>query len=197
MSSPALTVRGLFGADRIGLDGESIDRLASSETFERIEALVHERARPTWAAVRRAVPERLGALLDIDVVDVLVAGWNKSRELRKYRDPSMYPPDDLILVPLTRHKIVSTHRPALEIVVEGETVGRLQFEIDLGFTFEGAELAIQNGRITRIRTGQCLGTGTIRCEGAVLGQAERKLLPLPGVIDLGEGILIPAERAAL
>ena len=94
-------------------------------------------------------------------------------------------------MPLTKHKVNSKHEPYVELFVNGQPCGRLRFQIEVGLTLEGAELTIKAGRIKRIRTGQTLGTGTIKCEGAVLGKAERKLLPLPGEIDLGQGIVIP------
>ncbi len=122
---------------------------------------------------------------------MLVEGWNKTRELRKYRDEAAYPPDEVIVVALSKHKLESKHTPHLELVVADRPIGKLHFQIDLALAIDGAQLTIQGGRIKRIATGKTSGTGTIRCEGAIVGQKEQKLGALPGTIDLGNGIPIP------
>jgi hypothetical protein len=142
--------------------------------------------------VRRRVPECLRALLDVDAADIFIGAWNKSRELRKYRDPARYPPDQVILVPLARHKITSTHDPFLDVKVDGLDMGRVKFRVQIELTLHGAELKIKAGRILQIRTGRCDGTGTIACEGVVLGRIEGKVLTVPGTIDLGDGVALPA-----
>ncbi len=107
----------------------------------------------------------------------------------EYRDPAKYPPEDVVVVPLTKHKVESKHHPYLELSVDGKALGRLPFEIDLALTLEGVELTIQGGRIKKIKTGRTLGVGTLKCGGAVLHSIDRRLASLPGVIDLGEGYL--------
>ena len=126
------------------------------------------------------------------MIGLLVDGWNKSRELRKYRDEAAYPPDEVVVVALSKHKLESQHKPHLELVVADRPVGRVSFQIDLALAIDGAQLTIQGGRIKRIATGKTSGTGTIRCEGVIVGQKEAKLGTLPGTIDLGSGIPIPA-----
>jgi hypothetical protein len=192
MNRTSLTLRKLFGVDRLELSAESAGQLASRETYAELQEQLKDKAGSAWASIARRLPEQLETLLDIDAVEVMVGAWNKSRELRKYRNEAEYPPEQLVLVPLAKHKIESKHAPYVELFVNAQPCGRLNFEIDVSLTLEGAELAIQGGRIKRIRTGSTIGTGTIKCEGAVLGKGERKLLPLPGEIDLGQGVVIPA-----
>jgi len=95
-------------------------------------------------------------------------------------------------VALSKHKLESQHKPHLELVVADRPVGRLHFQIDLALNIDGAQLTIQSGRIMRIATGKTSDTGTIRCEGVIVGQKDTKLGALPGRIDLGSGIPIPA-----
>jgi hypothetical protein len=192
MSSDRLTLAGLFGVDADGTSGERVPDLTTSEAFGRLEAELPGQAAAVWPLVRDNIGRHLATLLDIDVADVLVGGWNKSRELRKYRDEKAYPPDERVVVALAKHKLVSTHRPHLDLVVAERPIGSLHFEIELTLNIEGAQLTIQGGRIMRIATGACAGVGTIRCEGAVIGQKEKKLGALPGELNLGRGIAIPA-----
>ena len=192
MSSAQITLKRMLGFDSVNLTPDRLPDLSSGEAYATLQAQLQSKAGPMWTAVRQRIPEQLDRLLDISGVDILVGAWNKARELRKYRDEAKYPPGDVVLVPLTKHKIESKHRPYLELVVNGQPIGKLQFEIDLALTLEGAELTIQGGRIKRIQTGNSLGSGSVKCEGAVLHSVERKLGALPGVIELGEGVLIPA-----
>ena len=192
MSSTRLTVGGLFGVGPEGLSSDQIPDAALTQVYAQMQEQMQDKAGAAWKMVQGNMDQHLARLLDIDVVQLLVDGWNKARELRKYRDESAYPPDEVIVVALSKHKLESQHKPHLELVVADRPVGRLHFQIDLALNIDGAQLTIQGGRIMRIATGKTSGTGTIRCEGVIVGQKEAKLGALPGKIDLGAGVPIPA-----
>ena len=192
MSSTRVTVGGLFGIGPEGLSSDHIPDAALTQVYAQMQEQMQDKAGAAWKMVQGNLDQHLTRLLDIDVVRLLVDGWNKARELRKYRDPVAYPPDDVIVVALSKHKLDSQHTPHLELVVADRPVGRLNFQIDLVLNIDGAQLTIQGGRIMRIATGKTVGIGTIRCEGVIVGQKEKKLGALPGTIDLGDGVPIPA-----
>lgn len=192
MSSTRVTVGGLFGAGPGGLSSEQIPDAALTQVYAQMQEQMQDKAGAAWKMVQGNMDQHLARLLDIDVVGILVNGWNKARELRKYRDEAAYPPDEVIVVALSKHKLESQHKPHLELVVADRPVGRLNFQIDLALNVDGAQLTIQGGRIMRIASGKTSGTGTIRCEGVIVGQSEQKLGSLPGTIDLGNGVPIPA-----
>ena len=192
MSSTRVTVGGLFGVGPEGLSSDQIPDAALTQVYAQMQEQMQEKAGAAWKMVQGTMAQHLARLLDIDVVRLLVDGWNKARELRKYRDESAYPPDEVIVVALSKHKLESQHKPHLELVVADRPVGRLHFQIDLALNIDGAQLTIQGGRIMRIATGKTSGTGTIRCEGVLVGQTEAKLGALPGKIDLGAGAPSPA-----
>ena len=191
MSSTRVTVGGLFGMGPGGVSSDQLPDPATTEAYARLQEQLQDKAGTAWKMMQSNMGQHLGRLLDIDVVGVLVEGWNKTRELRKYRDEAAYPPDEVIVVALSKHKLESKHTPHLELVVADRPIGKLHFQIDLALAIDGAQLTIQGGRIKRIATGKTSGTGTIRCEGAIVGQKEQKLGALPGTIDLGNGIPIP------
>ncbi len=192
MSSTRVTVGGLFGVGPEGLSSDQIPDAALTQVYAQMQEQMQDKAGAAWKMVQGNMDQHLARLLDIDVVRLLVDGWNKARELRKYRDEAAYPPDEVIVVALSKHKLESQHKPHLELVVADRPVGRLHFQIDLALNIDGAQLTIQGGRIMRIATGKTSGTGTIRCEGVIVGQKEAKLGALPGKIDLGAGVPIPA-----
>ena len=192
MNSTRITVGGLFGAGPEGLPVSQLPDAALTHVYAQMQEQMQDKAGAAWKMVQGNLDQHLARLLDIDVVGVLVDGWNKSRELRKYRDEAAYPPDEVIVAELSKHKLESQHKPHLELVVADRPVGRLHFQIDLALVIEAAQLTIQSGRIMRIATGKTSGTGTLRCEGVIVGQKDMKLGALPGRIDLGSGIPIPA-----
>jgi len=192
MSSTRVTVGGLFGVGPEGLSTDQIPDAALTQVYAQVQEQMQEKAGVAWKMVQGNLSQHLARVLDIDVIGLLVDGWNKSRELRKYRDEAAYPPDEVVVVALSKHKLESQHKPHLELVVADRPVGRVSFQIDLALAIDGAQLTIQGGRIKRIATGKTSGTGTIRCEGVIVGQKEQKLGSLPGSIDLGSGIPIPA-----
>jgi hypothetical protein len=192
MSSTRVTLAGLFGVGEEGLRSDQLPDLTDSESYARLQEQLEGKAGAAWDMARANIGTHMGRLLDIDVVDILVGAWNKARELRKYRDEAAYPPEEVIVVALAKHRLQSSHAPRLELVIAERPIGRLQFAIDVGLTIEGAQLTIQGGRIKRIATGKTAASGTIKCEGVVIGQPEAKLGALPGEIRLGQGVLIPA-----
>ena len=191
MSSTRVTVGGLFGIGPEGLSADQLPDAALTHVYAQVQEHVKE-AGAAWKMAQGNLNQHLARVMDIDVIGLLVDGWNKSRELRKYRDETAYPPDEVVVVALSKHKLESQHKPHLELVVADRPVGRVSFQIDLALAIDGAQLTIQGGRIKRIATGKTSGTGTIRCEGVIVGQKEAKLGALPGQIDLGNGIPIPA-----
>lgn len=191
MSSARITLKDFLGLGDVPLTPDRVPELTGGEAYAKLSSQLATKAGPVWRMVRAQIPERLGALLDVDGVGILIGAWNKARGLRKYKDPAAYPPEDVVVVPLTTHTIETKHRPYLELTVDGQGVGRLHFDIEVALTLEGAELTIQGGRIKKIKTGKAVGTGSLACEGAVLHSIEKKLASLPGVIDLGDGVTIP------
>ncbi len=146
-----------------------------------------------WKAVWSAVTSHLDKLLDLDVSEILLRAWKNCRDLSKYRDAQQYPPDRFYLAPLLEHSITSKHKP--EIVVEIEPLFKqtIPFDITLKLTLKGFTLEIQAGKITKIHTGTCKGSGTVQCMNLTLLEKASGDITLPGIIDLGEGVSIGRE----
>ena len=151
MSKARITLEDFLGLNEIDLTPDRVPELMASDAYTQVKAQLEKQAGPVWQIVRTQIPGHLTKLLDIDGVAVLVGAWNKARELRKYRDPVKYPPEDVVVVPLTKHKVESKHRPYLDLSVDGRPVGRLHFDVDLALTLEGVELTIQGGGSRRSR----------------------------------------------
>ena len=145
-----------------------------------------------WAAAAEEISRKTTDLLDLSMMDLLVGGWNTYQGLKKYLDKGKYSPTQSILVPLAEHTVHSEHHPHLEIFIEDECVGTISFEIALTFAARGVMLLVQDGMIKGIKTGEVKGKGSLKCEGALLLKQDFRSIPLPGSIDLGNGVQIQA-----
>ena len=95
------------------------------------------------------------------------------------------------------HRIETTLKPCLEVVVGERQPIRLTFEIACELEIKGIVAKIQDASIRALRIGSCRAKGTVKCEGILLIKRETRELDLPGRIVLGHGIPIkrPAARS--
>ena len=191
MNSSEITFNKIFSFNEKGL---SQDRLSEIEATGKIsslkEGILKEVKETTWPVAFNEIMKKVGDLLNISVPDVMVTAWNKHRILRKYLDREKYPPDETILAPLSEHTIESEHHPFIEVLLNNKPVGKVEFNINIALTLRGIILKIQNGKIKEILTGDCEGSGRLEYEGLVLFERVTGPIPLPGSIDLGEGVPI-------
>jgi hypothetical protein len=143
-----------------------------------------------WPVAFSEITKKIEDLLDISVTDIMVSAWNKYRELQKYADSKQYSPDETFLVPLAEHTIKSEHHPYMEVLVNEKTIGKINFDICISLSLKGLILKIKGGRIREILTGSCKGKGSIKCENYLLMEKKTRDIPLPGSINLGEGVPI-------
>jgi hypothetical protein len=191
MTNPDLTLKHFFA-----YDGEDLPRVWLSEA-ESGAALSHLREKVLreahgiqWPAAFSEILKRVENLLDPDIPGIMATAWNKYRLLRKYLDRDKYPPDKTVMVSLAAHTVKSEHRPAIEIMINDQLVGKVDFLVTVSLAFEGLTLKIRGGRILEIQTGSCIGKGAISCENCMLVERETAPFPLPGVVKLGDGVPI-------
>jgi hypothetical protein len=133
---------------------------------------------------------KLGEAMDLDITRILAWGWCKQREIVQYRDKKN-PPEGFHTVPLVEHALVSTHSPTIEPVINGAPTGvKLKFDIVLKLTTKGAVLLIRDGRIVEMRTGNCVGSGSVEYAGLTILERKTAPLTLPGSVAFRDGIPI-------
>ena len=170
-------------------------RELSNAEWSRLESLkgviqLRRRLPGGWAGLRNKVLAEAGGLLDIRILDVMRWAWKKGLELEAYRDTERYPPNKAFSVPLVEHKITSTHTPHVDIWMNDQKVGRIDFAVNIEIAIKAMTLEIQNARIKKIHSGDCKAKGRFLCEGLLLTERESTPLDFPGTIDLGEGLKI-------
>jgi hypothetical protein len=132
----------------------------------------------------RGLAERVGDLLDINVVDVLLAGWKKHDEVRTQLRVTAVDPSRTVLVYIGHHIVDSTHTPSIELRSHGRRVVELSFPIELKFEIAAIELTLRAGAITEIRSGEVKARGSVKLESAVILERELSPLRLPDKIVL-------------
>ena len=191
MNTVPLTLSQFFSLKDKELSPDRLSAIESGEQVSAVKGLVLKQTKGVgWGVIKEEIFKKLGDLLEISIPDILVAAWNKYEILLKYLDREKYPPNESFLVPLAEHCITSEHHPYVEILVNDQPVGKIGFDINVALTLEGIILKIQDGKIKEIFTGTCKGKGTISCDNIVILEKKTESVPLPGAIDLGQGIPI-------
>ena len=191
MITAPLTLNQFFSLQDKELSPEQASALESGEQAAAVKESVLKQTKGVgWGVIKNEIFKKLGDLLEISIPDILVAAWNKYEILLKYLDREKYPPNESFLVPLAEHCITSEHHPYVEILVNDQPVGKIGFDINVALTLEGIILKIQDGKIKEIFTSTCKGKGTISCDHKVILEKKTESVPLPGAIDLGQGIPI-------
>jgi hypothetical protein len=191
MNGAPLTLIQFFSLQNEALLPDRLSTLESSGQVSAVKEAAEKQAKGVgWGIIKDQIFEKLKDLLAVGIPDILVAAWNKYEILLKYLDREKYPPNESFLVPLAEHCITSEHHPYVEILVNDQPVGKIGFDIKVALTLEGIILKIQDGKIKEIFTGTCKGKGTISCDNVLILEEKTEAVPLPGSIDLGQGIPI-------
>jgi len=120
----------------------------------------------------------------------MLRAWVKHGFLQKYVDKREYPPEETVVVYLAEHTIESKHHPYIEVLVNDKQVGKIGFEIIVALEIKGVGLSIQDGKIKEIQSGDCKGTGIIKCGNLVILKRDSVPISLPGSINLDRGMPI-------
>lgn len=190
---PSMTARVfLFGGDNGADSGQVIGRA------------VHEHgiARGSLRGVRRLTGSALetvdqevgavtGGLLELDLGDLLVAGWKKYATLTDSARRTLSAPGSEEVVQLASHQVTFTYRPHVDLLIDGARLNSFELDVTLVFELTGVSAVVRSGDLVALRGGTCEVTGTLTLEGAKL--ADRKgrfdsgiLVPLPRPIPLVE-----------
>ena len=135
----------------------------------------------------------VAGLLNLDVLDVLVGGWRKHRALVAAAQRTQAQPASTERVELASHRITTTHRPYLDINVNGATLAKVHLDLELTLDVETMVGTVTRTRLVGIEGGRCTVTAGLGCESVPL--ASRQLLFDPHlVLRLGDGIALLSEE---
>ena len=145
--------------------------------------------------VRKAAVQEAGttmaALLEVDLIGVLVRGWREHRDIVSAARRTLATPGSTELVSMSAHEITLDQQPSVSVLVDGEQVASLQLGLSIVFDVNALLLGISGGRLVAVRSGRCEITAILAVQGTDL-LVKHARLELPGVISLRRGIrLLP------
>lgn len=191
MTRSQLTLLNLFTGGEKKLSLEPHPQIEAAAAVARVkETLTAKAPALRWTSAKAEILDKLDALLHVDLATLMSRAWKNYAQLHAYTNPQKYPPDHTYLVPLAAHRIRSEHHPTLDILLNREKRGEIQFDLDISLTLKGFILKIQAGRIMAIHTGEIEGEVRLLCEEVLLVEKKSASLLLPDILDLGEGLPI-------
>ena len=147
-------------------------------------------------AVAGKLADKVGSLLDVPIAEVLGRAWSTVREVREHADPVAYPPGVGSTVTLAHYSVESEHTPRIELRIQDQPRGSLEFPVTLTLELEAGSVVIRDGFIQAIRPGQGKVTGKVCCGTIALKTLGPETVTLPGEFRLTQPIRIRrVERA--
>lgn len=146
-------------------------------------------------AVNREIATVANGLLNLSLGDVLISGWCKYTDLAKAAGRTLASPGSEEIVVLATHRVISTHHPSVELLVDGVKVYTFIFELSVVFDLNGIAAVIRQGDLVALRGGECIVTVTLTLEGTPLELSRKGRVDLALVIRLRRPIpLVRQDR---
>jgi hypothetical protein len=182
----------LFGPDQ-ETPGAVAERLRSADIGTDIRGALDSLPPLTREAAVGRVTKAAAGLLDVNLADVVAAGWQKHADLTAAARRTLAAPGSTDLVDLASHRVSTAQEPYVTILVDGHRVATVRFGVSLAFEISALLAEIKAGRLVALHSGRCVVTGTLAIQdvNVITRQAD---IDLPGIIALRGGIrLLPVH----
>jgi hypothetical protein len=136
-------------------------------------------------AVGDALCSATGSLLEVDLGDLVVAGWRIHQHLVNAAQETLRVPGKEEVVQLGSHQITSTHHPTVDVLVDGVRVHTFRFRLTIVIDVEIAAVIVRAGEIVGLKAGDTLITGTFTLEDP---RGDIQLIRRQGNVDLNRTI---------
>ena len=120
-------------------------------------------------------------LLDLDLGELVVAGWRKQGQLAAAAERTAANPGSSEVVELATHRISSGHHPSVELLVNDVHVATVTFDLEVEFVIKALVVTVRDGHVVSLHTGACDVTATLAAEGIQLA-SRRGHFELPLVV---------------
>lgn len=189
-----LTLRGVL-FDRQG-PAEVVRALQEAGAGGRVDRRL--RAVPTRLreAAREEALRAIARVLDIGLVDVLAGAWASWEELAAPARRSLDVPGVTEIVEIVDHRISSSHRPRVDVVLDGRRIGQIALAIDAAIEVHALRAVVANGRVTALRSGRADVEAVLSVEGMEVARAGRAV-ELSFEVGLGAGIALAGSPGLL
>ena len=192
-AAPHTALALLFGPDQ-ETPAAVAERLRSADIGTDLRGALDSLPPLTRAAAVDQVTTAAAGLLDINLADLVAAGWQKHADLTAAARRTLAAPGSTDLVDLASHRVSTAQEPYVTVLVDGHCVATIRFGLSLAFEISALLAEIKAGKLVALHSGRCVVTGTLAIQdiNVVTRQAR---IDLPGVIALRGGIrLLPVHE---
>jgi hypothetical protein len=189
------TARGfLFGE---GWDG--VTALAQALQRQRALSLLGPAlrgvSRSGLAGVTGEVAAAIHGLLDLDLGDLVIAGWRKYGALTAAARRTRDTPGTSEIVDLATHTITSVHQPEVDLLVREVRVATIHVDLSAEFTLHGLAATVRGGELVGLEGGSCDITASLSVESMQVA-SQTGHTQAPAVVHLGNGVpLLPRGQS--
>lgn len=170
----------LFGEDQD--TGQALAQaLDHSGVLGSLDSSLRQVSQAGRQAADRQVIDLAQGLLDLDLGDLVVAGWQKEGELAAAAERTAADPDRSEVVELASHRITSRHRPRVDLLINDVHVATVGFELGLEFLIKALVASVRGGQVVSLYSGSCEAIATLAVEGVQVA-SRRASFELPLVI---------------
>jgi hypothetical protein len=189
-----LTAADLLFGSSAGAPEALARRISSAGRTHSLGRALERLPRVTREAAIREAAAAAAALLKVDLIDVLVAGWRDHRDITAAARRTLVTPASKELVGLAPHRVTTIQQPSVSILIDGRRVHTLQLGLSILLDVTGLVAGVAMGRLAGIHSGRCeIGVALTVHEIEIL--TKRSHLELPGVVALKSAVrLLPASE---
>ena len=182
----------LFGPDEHVLDTLT-QAIVYAGTGGNLDRAVEKLPQAARDAAAREVTAATAGMLDINLIDVLVAGWRKYQDLTSAARRSLAAPGSTELVQLVTHRVSASQQPYVAILVDGHQVATIRLGLSVIFDVSAVLARVRAGRLVGVHTGSCDMTATLAIDDIDVA-SKRAHLDLPGEIALRRELRLLPDR---
>ena len=135
-------------------------------------------------AVNHEIATVADGFLKLDLGDILISGWRKYTDLTKAAERTLANPDNEELVVLATHRVISTHHPSVDLLVDGVKVHTFVFEVTVILDLKGVTAVVRRGDLVALRCGECEVTVTLTLEDTPLELSRKSRIDLALIVPL-------------
>jgi hypothetical protein len=166
-TQPLTTADLLFGQAEAGLDALA-EALDQQDVLAELDTALWRVSQAGREAADREIATVTHGLFDLDLGDLLVAGWRKHAAVTTAVERTRATPGSSEVVELASHRITSVYRPFVEVLVNDVRVATIRFELAIEFLVEALVATVRDGHLVSLRSGACTLTAKLAAEGAQL-----------------------------
>ena len=179
-----------------GPGGQALDTLTHAITSAgggNLDRAVEKLPQAASDAAAREITAATAGLLDINLIDLLVAGWREYQDLTSAARRTLAAPGSTELVQLATHRVSVSQQPYVALLIDGHQVATVQLGLSVTFDVSAMLARVRAGKLAGVRAGSCDITATLAINDIDVASKQAHL-DLPGEMALRHELrLLPAR----